>query len=83
MLLMSKIVVTIYLYSCNNIYKFLFQNGLAEWGYHFIIGGTVYIFCGTVFILFGSVKEQSWNEIKDTEPDQPTQSAAQPQPAPH
>ncbi|CAG9857292.1 unnamed protein product [Phyllotreta striolata] len=41
------------------------HNGTKEWGYTFILGGSVYIFGGVVFILFGSVEEQSWNRIAD------------------
>ncbi|XP_050501825.1 vesicular glutamate transporter 1-like [Diabrotica virgifera virgifera] len=43
------------------------HNGLKEWSYTFILGGCVYIGTGIIFILFGSVEEQSWNRIADTE----------------
>ncbi|CAG9857293.1 unnamed protein product [Phyllotreta striolata] len=43
------------------------HNGTKEWGYNFILGGSVYIVCGAVFILFGSVEEQKWNRIADEE----------------
>ncbi|CAH1116344.1 unnamed protein product [Phaedon cochleariae] len=41
------------------------NNGIKEWGYTFILGGCIYCACGTLFILFGSVQEQSWNRIAD------------------
>ncbi|KAJ8959660.1 hypothetical protein NQ318_021848, partial [Aromia moschata] len=37
------------------------HNGIAEWGWNFIIAGCVYIFCGLIFIIFGTSKEQKWN----------------------
>lgn len=40
------------------------NNGTQEWGWNFIIGGCVYLFCGTVFILFGTTERQKWNEKK-------------------
>ncbi|XP_057670785.1 sialin-like [Diorhabda carinulata] len=39
------------------------HNGLKEWSYTFIVGGCMYILCGIIFILFGSVEEQSWNHL--------------------
>ncbi|KAJ8959658.1 hypothetical protein NQ318_021846 [Aromia moschata] len=41
------------------------NNGTEEWGWNFILGGSVYIFCGVFFIIFGSVDRQKWNEKKD------------------
>ncbi|CAH1116345.1 unnamed protein product [Phaedon cochleariae] len=39
----------------------------TEWGYTFIIGGGIYCLTGIIFIIFGSVKEQSWNKKGDEE----------------
>lgn len=41
------------------------HNGMKEWSYTFILGGGVYIITGLIFILFGSVEEQSWNRAAD------------------
>ncbi|CAH1110025.1 unnamed protein product [Psylliodes chrysocephalus] len=43
------------------------HNGTKEWGYNFMLGGGVYIVCGVIFILFGSVEEQKWNRVADQE----------------
>ncbi|XP_056633020.1 sialin-like isoform X1 [Diorhabda sublineata] len=41
------------------------HNGMKEWSYTFILGGGVYVVTGIIFILFGSVEEQSWNRAAD------------------
>lgn len=42
-----------------------FQKTTYEWGIHFILGGSVYVVSGIIFILFGSVQLQPWNEVSD------------------
>ncbi|KAK9888037.1 hypothetical protein WA026_000317 [Henosepilachna vigintioctopunctata] len=43
------------------------KNDLAHWAIVFCISGALYAGCGIVFILFGSVTIQPWNEKADTE----------------
>lgn len=40
----------------------IFQNGIHEWSKNFIIGGSVYIGSGLIFILLGTSEIQPWNE---------------------
>lgn len=41
---------------------FIIQNTIDQWKIFFIIGGAVYKLTAAVFMVFGSVKIQSWNE---------------------
>lgn len=52
--------------------RFFFQSELPEWAIIFSITGIIYISTGIVFVVFGSVKLQSWNEKKETAPAEST-----------
>lgn len=41
---------------------YILQNTIDEWTIIFIIGAVVYIVPAGLFVIFGSVKIQSWNE---------------------
>lgn len=41
------------------------HSGINEWGLAFYIGGTIYLFGGVIFMLFGTVDEQDWNKIPE------------------
>ncbi|XP_074031923.1 sialin isoform X2 [Leptinotarsa decemlineata] len=52
------------------------HSGTKEWGYNFIIGGCVYMASGILFMVFGSVEEQSWNRKADTAQSEPEEQAS-------
>ncbi|XP_044758471.1 sialin-like isoform X2 [Coccinella septempunctata] len=45
-----------------------YKSELPEWAIIFSITGVIYISTGLVFVFFGSVKLQPWNEKKETAP---------------
>ena len=48
----------------------VFQTDANEWRKVFYVSSAVYIACNVFFIVFGSCKTQSWNEVKKDEKDE-------------